>query len=176
MKFSNISFRDKRDSWEKFHLSFRISVGKQTIDFSHDTSTDAYLKGFLSDLYLRESCYTCPSKSLSSRSDFMVGDLWGYRGILSSSYNIKNGYSVFIVNSYKGANILEKITSLSLLEVSFEQVLNSNPNIIKQAVKNKYLVDRFSKRKEVFTMAVKKTLEVPLWYRIINKIKRLCIK
>lgn len=176
LKFSNISFRDKRDSWEKFHLSFRISVGKQTIDFSHDTSTDAYLKGFLSDLYLRESCYTCPSKSLSSRSDFMVGDLWGYRGILSSSYNIKNGYSVFIVNTYKGANILEKISSLSLLEVSFEQVLNSNPNIIKQAVKNKYLVDRFSKRKEVFTMAVKKTLEVPLWYRIINKIKRLCIK
>lgn len=38
---------------------------------------NAYLHGFVRNLYLRPSCYHCPSKSFKSESDYTLADFWG---------------------------------------------------------------------------------------------------
>lgn len=84
MKIKDIRFRDKKYGWKKF--SFVIDLSEvQTNGFqrkivlSSSLDKNAFIRGFLSDLYLRPSCESCPVKSLKSGSDITIGDFWGYQ-------------------------------------------------------------------------------------------------
>lgn len=175
-KITNVKFRDKRISWEHFSLTISAFSNNKIIDFSHDVSTDIYIKGFLYDLYLRDSCFTCPSKNLSSGSDFTIGDLWGHKTIIADEINANKGISLIVVNTEKGYNLLQLLKGVNIIPIDYNQAINSNPNIIRQNIKNEYMVSRFAqKEKEYnFCVAVNKTLKLPLYLRIVNKIKRIC--
>lgn len=175
-KINNVLFRDKRISWEHYSLTISISCNNQIMDFSHDNSTDIYIKGFLQNLYLRDSCFTCPSKKLSSGSDFTIGDLWGHKTIIANKINTNKGISLIVVNTKNGYNLLQLLKGVNIIPIDYNQAKYSNPNIINPTVKNEYMVSRFAqKEKEYsFCVAVNKTLKLPLYFRIVNKIKRIC--
>lgn len=89
------------------------------------------MKGFLADLYLRPSCYACPSKSLKSGSDVTIGDYWGIQNIKPEIDDDK-GVCCLLINSDKGKNIL--FASIELIGTSFAEVLQGNPSLIKSVV------------------------------------------
>ena len=72
-----VSFRNKARGWKKFSFSLSLSLpggqGRKNSVFLCELLTrNAYLRGFLADLYLRPSCHACPAKGLRSGSDVTV--------------------------------------------------------------------------------------------------------
>ena len=67
-----------------------------------------FMKGFLSDIYLRPSCYNCPAKKGRSGSDIQMADFWGIREVDRKFYSSK-GVSMLIVHTQKGMDFLNKM-------------------------------------------------------------------
>lgn len=174
-----ISFRDKRESWQKYHISFKFlnNNGESKI-YTERAGDNSFMRGFLNDLYLRESCYVCPSKMFASMSDFTFGDLWGYKTLGYADDVAKNGIALLVVNTIKTNKIISDISSIFRKEISYNEALLSNPNLIEQTKKDAYKIGRYKKfcKRYSFNVSIDKTLVFPLWKRIINKIKILCIK
>ena len=59
------------------------------------------MKGFLCNVYLRPSCYSCPVKNGRSSSDIQMADFWGIKEVCKTLYN-KDGVSMLIAQSEKG--------------------------------------------------------------------------
>lgn len=106
ISIKDIRFRDKREGWKKYsfflHFAETSADGKQnTVSFSTIAAQNSYMKGFLNNLYLRPSCYSCPAKSLSSSSDLTIADYWRVERI-HPILDDDMGVSAVIVNTERG--------------------------------------------------------------------------
>lgn len=128
----SISFRDKRLGWKKCSFALTLSVpdghgAKNAVLLSEPLNKNIFLRGFLSDLYLRPSCYVCPAKSFKSGSDITIGDFWGVQYVMPEIDDDK-GVSVVMVNTSDGENYL-RMTGLDIRVIGYESVLHYNPSI-----------------------------------------------
>lgn len=117
----SISFRDKRNGWKNTVFP---SDNNDTIIYE-PFDKNAYLHGFVRNLYLRPSCYHCPSKSFKSGSDYTLADFWG-----ASSY-IKDddkGISILFVHNNK-----LNIDTSSFIRIDMEAAIGQNPAITKSS-------------------------------------------
>ena len=78
---TDIEFRDKSyRGWKKYSFVVRqkstSKVDKNTVLLSDSHYTNPFMKGFLSDVFLRPSCYDCKCKNGKSGSDVTLGDFW----------------------------------------------------------------------------------------------------
>lgn len=174
----DIKFRDKTDGWEKFRFVVRSKsaskADKNSVLLSDIYSNNPYMKGFLNDLYLRESCYNCPARCFASHSDITIGDFWGVHSLKMDDMNDKKGLSIITINSDKGKDKFQEISSkLILRELSFLQAIESNSNLINIAKKNIEKVAQFNKYASIMPLkeAIDKTLYVSLLKRIFFKIR-----
>lgn len=108
----DIKFRDKTDGWEKYRFVVRrksaVKADKNTVLLSDIHRDNPFMKGFLSDIYLRPSCYNCPAKKGRSGSDIQMADFWGIREVERKFYSSK-GVSMLIVHTQKGMDFLNKM-------------------------------------------------------------------
>ncbi len=118
-KITNISFRDKRFGWQEY--GFFLSFSEQNCDVTSTNSSHFYnryenpfIKGFLNDLYLRNSCYSCPVKGFSSGSDITLADAWGIENYVNKNVAIDKGISLIIPSTTKGKAFLDGIEMTSL--------------------------------------------------------------
>lgn len=169
----DIKFRDKTDGWEKYRFVVRSKsaskADQNSVLLSEPLNVNTYMKGFLSDLYLRESCYQCPARPYRSFSDLTIGDFWGVDKLGYSHLNDHNGLSIMVVNTKKGEDAFDKCqTDFELVELSIEEALKSNSNIVthKRAKKEK-LINKYLKYKERMTLtdAVNKTTHISFFNR-----------
>ena len=144
----SISFRDKSRGWKRFGLAFRfkqpieskgkpdsLSIHCETISTHNNLFKDLYLRGFLALIYLRPSCYCCPSKRGRSQSDITIGDYWGLpKELLDWDDDI--GISLILVLSSKGANILEELNVSKRLS-TYKKGVKRNPNFAASSKKPK---------------------------------------
>lgn len=131
-RIESISFRDKRLGWKKFSFALTLSVpdghgAKNSVLLSEPLNKNIFMRGFLSDLYLRSSCYVCPTKSFKSKSDITIGDFWGVQNVMPEIDDDK-GVSVVMVNTPDGENYI-KMTGLDIRVIRYESVLQYNPSI-----------------------------------------------
>ena len=148
VSIDQISFRDKKFGWEKYGFSVRYSIkdissdnnstslskdNTNSIYFFELSSNNIYMRGFLHDLYLRPSCYNCPTKCGKSHSDITIGDFWGVQNEYPELYT-QGLYSLVFANSNFGLSILKQ-PSLQSAEVSFDNAQKWNPAIYKTATK-----------------------------------------
>ena len=110
-----INFRDKRDGWNVFRI---IITTTTTTREPHDVNL--YLRGFMSDLYLRKSCYQCPFRSFHGLSDLTMGDFWGIENILPKMSDNK-GTSVVLAHSSKGDELLNSMQIIEKCKISRKQ-------------------------------------------------------
>lgn len=105
---SNISFR----KGPKYYLS---AFNGSQIVYSKNLFYDKYLEGFLSNLSLRESCFSCLYARPERVGDITIGDFWG----LSSDCELKieDGVNLVLVNTTKG----KELFSLFDDKVEFEK-------------------------------------------------------
>jgi len=109
-RISKILFRDKRLGWQRYGLSIYFDSPNMTRSNSifQEKKTNPYLVGFLSDVFLRQSCYTCPIKNGKSGSDITLADYWGIKNEHPDFYDDK-GVSCVIINTAKGEQIYKDL-------------------------------------------------------------------
>lgn len=87
------------------------------------------MKGFLSNLILRPSCYSCPAKDGKSGSDLTIADFWGIEN-LYPEFDDDKGVGVVFVHTKKGINIFSSI-EVEYMEVQYDEAVRTNPSYYK---------------------------------------------
>ncbi len=126
------SFRNKeKKGWNKYQVLIETKTEKRYIDHEKDE----FMNKFLSDKYLRESCYNCKFKKKHRISDITFADFWGINNI-APEMNDEKGTSLIFINSLKGKEIFESIkANLIYKKVDFKEAIKYNPSMIKSSKK-----------------------------------------
>lgn len=126
-----VNFRDKTEGWRVFSL--RVDF-KDSSSYVKNLETDIYTKGFLKNLYLRPSCYSCKFRGVERVADITLADFWGVQNELPEFFDDK-GTSVAIVRSEKVFDIIEKNReNLQIKEIS-EDVLKRTNHALENSCK-----------------------------------------
>lgn len=99
-------FRWKKKSWTYFHSMLQFKNGK---NISYDWFRDPWMRLFLSNKCLRNSCYECKYANMQRVSDITLADFWGYKSENKYDKKTDKGISLIICNTYKGQNLLHSI-------------------------------------------------------------------
>lgn len=170
-----IYFRHKNYGWERYSLSFSF---KNNTEYLKDLHEDTFMKGFLSDLYLRPSCYRCTARGEYRASDITLADFWGIQNILPELDDDK-GTSLVITNTLKGTEIFKSIQDGMIYQtVDLDQAIKYNPSYLKSVKPNKYRDKFFNEYNSIpFDILIQKYghKKRPLIRRILSKIKRLIL-
>lgn len=123
----NVQFRSKDpDGWNRYHVKMQFSNNK-LYDVEH--GKDIYMKAFLSNISLRDSCTNCEFKKENRVSDITLADFWGINNI-KPNMNDEKGTSLVIVNLQKGSDLLKKVKDeIKIEEVDFNIAIKPNPSM-----------------------------------------------
>ena len=171
-KPKKINFRDKKqEGWKMFSLSFKYKEK----EYSKNQKQDLYMKAFLKDVCLRNSCYNCSFRKKQRLSDITLADYWGIEKI-HPELDDNKGTSLVLVNSNKGKKLYSAINRLIISkEVTIEDAIRSNKALIKSPNLNKKR-NKFFKNldKKEFDILVKKYVpKASVTKKIQNKTKRI---
>lgn len=169
-KINNISFRNKDQGWHSFKM--KVLFDKKIHSKNH--KEDLYMKSFLNNICLRDSCYTCKFKKKYRNSDITLADFWGVDKI-APDMNDDKGISIVIINSEKGTelfNLIKKQCKYKLANI--EEVIKYNSAYVKSVEKNKNREVFFNNLDNLeFDKLINKTIPRTKFYKkIINKLKR----
>ncbi|MCL2384202.1 MAG: Coenzyme F420 hydrogenase/dehydrogenase, beta subunit C-terminal domain [Oscillospiraceae bacterium] len=131
---SDITFRDKDTGWKSY--SFSYSSGNKKL-YSEQYRDNAYMKGFLRDLYLRPSCSNCSFKGVNRQADITLADFWG----VASKYpelDDDKGTSLLLIHSKKGDELLSYCGSqIELYKADLDHAIKHNSCAIKSVMPNR---------------------------------------
>lgn len=173
----DIKFRDKRLGWKKF--SFTVlkksasKADKNSVSLSYPFNEDPYMKGFLSNIYLRPSCYGCVSKNGVSHSDITIADFWGINRIMPD-YDDDKGVSLVLINTNRGGQIIDMLT-LDMRQSNLSDARATNGGFndhLQPHPKRTEFYRRFTKGDESVEKIVMSLLRISLRTRAIRMIKR----
>ncbi|MPQ43536.1 Coenzyme F420 hydrogenase/dehydrogenase, beta subunit C-terminal domain [Clostridium tarantellae] len=173
-KIKSYNFRNKETGWKSYSIKIEFENNKEkNILFNHDI----YMKGFLNDLYLRNSCYNCKCKGDELMSDITIGDFWGIEKKYPK-YHDNKGICCVMVNSKKGSDILEKVKEEIFIEkVNLQDILDENPSIIKAAKYNKKRRSFFKNINKIDVHTnIESNIKISIQFRIKRKIARILRK
>ncbi len=127
-KIKKAFFRNKENcGWSNYQVLLKFDNGEQYIN----SSEDIFMRIFLKDIALRDSCYNCKFKKINRISDITVADFWGIDEVLPEM-NDEKGTSLLIVNSKKGEELLSNIKDkITIKSVNLFDAISNNKNMIK---------------------------------------------
>ncbi|WP_370840239.1 Coenzyme F420 hydrogenase/dehydrogenase, beta subunit C-terminal domain [Megamonas funiformis] len=167
----NIYFRNKDIGWKVFSLKI---IFDEKI-YINNLSKDLFMKGFLQDVYLRPSCYSCKFKKINRVSDITVADFWGIENILPKMDDDK-GTSLIVIHSEKGEQLFDKLSETMILnEVNLNEAIKYNPSMIKSVKYNEKRNSFFAELNSVkaLTDLIRKYTKISFEKRAKNKIKSI---
>lgn len=171
-EIKEVRHRTKINGWKKWTVNITFK-NKQNYQQEHDN--DIYMKAFLRNISLRDSCYECSFKKKNRISDITLADFWGIENILPEMDDDK-GTSLVIINSEKGQELFDNVkNNLIVKEVDFEKAISYNPSLIKSEEPDKNR-DKFFRDldKLDFGKLVKKYIpKRSLLRRTLSKCKRI---
>lgn len=175
IRINSILFRDKSISWifYRTHIKGFTPKGKEkTIKLSY--FKDPWTRTFLSDYYLRESCYQCPYCSTKRVADFTLADWWGYKAITPKDRNFqKKGVSLIFINTEKGKS-LNIENKMYLIPRSMNEAVLTNQSLLhaweKPIKYNTYRNLYPSQSFENIATSILKEVKVSLEKKILDKV------
>ncbi len=169
-RISEVSFRDKVTGWKKYSLS--IKFDNKNV-YSSNLHKDLFMRGFLSDIYLRPSCYNCAFRGKERVSDISLADFWGLSSVLPG-FDDDKGASLIVVNSRKGEEMIKAVSDkLIIKKVDSDAALihNSAYSINPKLSENrKQFMDNMDKKS--FKRLILKNTPLPIWKQVKPKLKR----
>lgn len=179
LEIRRIAFRDKTLGWKKY--SFALVLAKATADGEEiqfcsrrSLRDDPYLKGFMSNLYLRPSCHDCRVKGLSSASDITMGDYWRVSEVFPDVDDEK-GVSAVIVNTEKGRDVLQNI-EVQLFPSTLSDVEERNTALSHSTPLSAKRTTFFNASGRGVTERVEHLTRLTLFQRVWRKAKHLLAK
>ena len=172
-KTKSMYFRDKTaEGWNKYHVKMQFD-NNNSYDVEH--GKDIYMKAFLSNIALRDSCTNCNFKKENRASDITLADFWGINNI-KPEMNDEKGTSLVIVNSDKGNLLFEEISDMiKSEEVDFDTAIKPNPSMNTISPRNVKSEDFFANIDAMpFDELVKKYVPEPsIIKKVLRKIKKM---
>ncbi len=170
-KIVSVRFRDKSSGWKKFSVMYEFKDGDKKF-VSHQESS--YMRGFLSNLYMRPCCHTCINKGDNYFSDITLGDYWGANE-KDPDMDDDQGTSVVLIRTETGRHLFEAVVDgFKNKPVSLNFVIQQNPSLERADPKHKNR-EKFFMMYRKHTKAVKKVIDIcreSRWTRFRHKIKR----
>ena len=119
-----VNFRSKKKNWRDFGTEFQLQSG-ENLHIRHSKSF--FFRGFMSNLYLRDSCYKCPFTNNRNCSDITVADLWGVE-FVRPEIDDNTGMNLIMVRSQRGKELLEDCSfKFDRFEYDYQDALKYNP-------------------------------------------------
>lgn len=144
---TDISFRDKAYGWGAKGSVTEQKNGK-TVKRMMTPHNSAYYRLFLDAVTFRENCYQCKYASPNRVGDFTIGDYWGIAAAhpeAAERWNAQKGISCILVNTEKGASVLERFAqNLEQINSDAEKIAKKNSSLTRPCKNNQ---DRFTVRK-----------------------------
>lgn len=129
-KLRRTFFRHKKYGWKRYSVQFEFTNCTEYLQIIYN---DLYMRSFLRNMCLRNSCYECSFKSKYRQSDITLADFWGVEKICPSMDDDK-GTSLVILNSDKGRQLFESIKeSVVYQEVELDEAIKYNSAMISSA-------------------------------------------
>lgn len=132
--FEDISFRNKSLGWRRYSLNISYSVVnnigvKSYFNFRAPLDKDLFLRGFMSNMYLRPSCHFCKFRESKGGSDITLGDSWGIENVYPN-INDDKGLNLCMINTMKGERIFKGLNIVKLdLDMDFVRKYNHSYSI-----------------------------------------------
>ncbi len=142
-RVTKIKFKNKTYGWHFFSTKIWFANKRHYIS---DRYTDKFMKGYLEyNLFMRESCYSCPFKDIPRVSDITLADFWGIE-LLHPEMDQNLGTSMVMLNSDKGEKVFDSMKHAMIYkESSLGNVRKGNPCLLtspkKMAYSDKFLDD-----------------------------------
>ena len=138
-KIVDVNFRGKALGWHDFVMDIKMDKA----DYQKVHREDLYMKGFLENLYLRPSCYSCKAKPEAMVcGDIVIGDYWGIEKKIPQLDDNK-GTSCLLLLSEKGHWIWNCVKKdFEAEESCFEDVYQYNSALL-QSVRENPLREKF---------------------------------
>lgn len=133
-KLKSINFRDKITGWQDYSFSAEFENGFKYIEKS---SENEYMKIFLDDIDLRESCSSCKFSKFPRCSDITLGDFWGVDNFYPELNDNNKGTSLVLVHTKKGQDLLENCNDIFVKECNLENSIKYNPSVLQHKISNK---------------------------------------
>ena len=135
-KITHINFRDKEPALNNPHNTYNVTITFENREvYTMPFGQNIYMNGFLSNLYLRQSCATCKFAHTPRRSDITLGDFWGFRRV-NRHRDVRRGISAIIINTARGMAAFDKIRGqLSFIQpVKLSDMVAGNPVLCRPCV------------------------------------------
>lgn len=139
----SVNMRDKCTGWTKGNYSWSLTDEKGNIAVM-PKSKNPFMKGMLSNLTIRPSCFDCKFKGINRMTDITLGDYWGIWNHLPEMDDNK-GTSLVLIHTITGMEIFNKIKgNITMADAVVEKAIKGNSCIVKSTIFN-------PKRKEFFS-------------------------
>lgn len=138
-QITSVSFRSKEKGWLKFHLKViykplnGISANSRNSIFSKYHRDTDFFYGFLSQYFLRPSCYNCKFRCGKSHSDITLADFWGIWDH-TDQWNDDRGISLVMLNTEKGKAIFDTL-NVDVFLSDYKTAIAGNKSIIESPTK-----------------------------------------
>ena len=100
----NFNFRDKKDGWKEF----QCVTTTNTTTRREQQMENEFFRGFLKNIYLRESCYQCTFKTVHRSADLTMADFWGVQDACPKMDDNK-GTSLVSCHTTKGMHMIQTL-------------------------------------------------------------------
>jgi len=127
------AFRRKDYGWKQYSLA--VTFGNAS-EYCNTLRQDSYLKLFLKDVCLRESCYNCKYKTEKRIADITIADFWGVQNEYPELDDDK-GTSFVITHSDKGKFSIEKMVDCTIKAIPIENGVKYNPSYVRSVLKSR---------------------------------------
>lgn len=172
-----INMRSKTSGWSRYSTEFDYGNGRIT---RIQNSQDPYIRAFIGNICLRDSCSECLVKGVERCTDLTLGDYWGIWN-QHPEFNDEKGTSIVFTHSEKGKNALKRLKEQTeWFEIDTEDGYRENVSMVLSSQphqKRKEFLDRVTSEnfgevvKEYFPpIAAKKP---GVWERVKRKLAQI---
>ncbi len=175
-EIQRFQFRNKSTGWKNYNVTVGYKNGQQV---STNFVEDPFMRGFISNMYLRPSCHSCKYASVQRQSDITLADFWGVDKF-NPQLDDDKGTSLILSNSQRGEELLKACRDkLVIHQADLPAAIRENPSLIGPSSPNKRRSEFFSEMEYGdFSALAHKFLKAPsatqlLWLRCLRIPKKL---
>ncbi len=125
-EIQTFQFRNKSSGWKNYNVSVGYKNGQKSFT---NFKEDPYMRGFISNMYLRPSCHSCKYASVHRQSDITLADFWGVDKF-KPELDDDRGTSLILTNSPRGEELLKVCRDkLVIHKADLPSAIRENPSL-----------------------------------------------
>ena len=135
-----VNFRSKKLGYHVSVMEEEFENGKRQLGSAR---TNLMLKCYFQNAADRPICYECPFKTLQRSSDITLFDGWHASKYVDNLIDDDKGYTIVLVHSRKGKELIQKNAHLELYEINTDKAIEADGKMAVNSVIRPEMRDTF---------------------------------